>query len=455
MNGVVMKRWHLYAGLAVLSVAGFIVGLFWGNPPEAHAQGNIFCASNLPCTVTSPWTFQTVTFIGDIAGDTAILIQPATTALTASPFVHIEPNSTIIGLSGYLPNGQPSTPLGWYRSLVGSSAKGTEAGQFALFIPSGYTGPAGIANQVNAISSMVWTQDAGHDALAHSSFAVCDATGGVCWGGNDVVTTYSGNPGHTGQILHGREVDCEANTTGVIINCIQVGAPSSTQTPASANGYDCSKPVWGGWTACLNIEVGAAVGGHAIQLGQLASGVSQPSQDISLQATSSGGGTLLAGINEDSQGNLNLAPGTGGFWRNSLAGSGLQLLSSGGFFTQITNTATAFRSIIFPDASGTALISGNGDGTHSIKNQSLRVAGCTTAASIGGICASDITVTWTTQFADANYTVVCTGSTPTAVPAAPYVVPGTQLAATVHINYFAITAVAASYATVECIAVHD
>ena len=297
----------------------------------------------------------TPTFVGNAAGDSAPLTQPAVTALTAGTFNNIEAHSVIVGSGPG--NGNPNTPLGWYQSLV-PGGKGVEAGQFALSIPSGYTGPVGVANQVNALGSYLWTLDAGHYALAHSAFAVCDATGGICWGGNDVVTTYSGSPTHTGQQLHGREVDCEANTTGVTIICIQAGAPVSTTNPTSAIAFDVAKPAWpnGSWTAGLTIETGATVSGHGIQLSPLASGATQGSQDIQFQSTSAGSVTLLAGIAEDNGGNLVLTPGTGGFVRNSLAGSGWQLLSSGGNFTQITNTATGFRSIVFPDASGNVVL---------------------------------------------------------------------------------------------------
>lgn len=87
--------------------------------------------------------------------------------------------------------------------------------------------------------------------------------------------------------------------------------------------------------------------------------------------------------------------------------------------------------------------------------QKLGVAGCTTAASIGGVCAADITITWDNAFADANYQVSCTpNGAPTNVPGVPYVVSGTKLAGTVHINYMALSAAAASWASIDCTAVH-
>lgn len=82
-------------------------------------------------------------------------------------------------------------------------------------------------------------------------------------------------------------------------------------------------------------------------------------------------------------------------------------------------------------------------------------AGCTTAASIGGVCASPIVVTWPTPLPNTNYSVTCSGMTPTNVPTNPYVVSSGKTTTTVTVNYFAITAAAASFATVDCNAVLD
>lgn len=87
--------------------------------------------------------------------------------------------------------------------------------------------------------------------------------------------------------------------------------------------------------------------------------------------------------------------------------------------------------------------------------QSIRgVSGCTTAASIGGVCATAITVTWTTAFANANYSAGCSPSgAPTNLPSTPYI--SAKTASTATVNYYAITAAAASWATIDCWAIHD
>lgn len=82
------------------------------------------------------------------------------------------------------------------------------------------------------------------------------------------------------------------------------------------------------------------------------------------------------------------------------------------------------------------------------------VAGCTTAASIGGVCSTPVTVTWPAAFADTNYSVTCAPSgKPTNLPGTPYV--SAKAAGSVTVNYFATSAAAASWATIDCEAIHD
>jgi hypothetical protein len=83
------------------------------------------------------------------------------------------------------------------------------------------------------------------------------------------------------------------------------------------------------------------------------------------------------------------------------------------------------------------------------------VAGCTTGTSVGNVCASAITVTWPTSFADTNYSVTCTptGGAPTNLPSPPYVV--SKSTASVTVNYYAVTAAAASWPAIDCEAKHD
>lgn len=87
----------------------------------------------------------------------------------------------------------------------------------------------------------------------------------------------------------------------------------------------------------------------------------------------------------------------------------------------------------------------------SVKN----ISGCTTGAVAGNQCASAITVTWPNGgFRDALYSAGCsTGGNPTNFPSAPFIV--TKSAASMTVNYFAITGAAASWVSLDCWGVHD
>lgn len=81
-----------------------------------------------------------------------------------------------------------------------------------------------------------------------------------------------------------------------------------------------------------------------------------------------------------------------------------------------------------------------------------RVASCTTPASASSTC--DTTVTWGTAFADANYTVTCSGEgSPSGTPLAVGVASKTASAVTYRIS--CQTALASSFTNIDCVAVHD
>jgi hypothetical protein len=85
--------------------------------------------------------------------------------------------------------------------------------------------------------------------------------------------------------------------------------------------------------------------------------------------------------------------------------------------------------------------------------QSKRAApGCTTAASVGATCST--TVTWTTAFPAASYSVSCEGDGAiTNFPTMGSVTARTATTATVQT--MALKAAAASFATIDCAAMHD
>jgi hypothetical protein len=83
-------------------------------------------------------------------------------------------------------------------------------------------------------------------------------------------------------------------------------------------------------------------------------------------------------------------------------------------------------------------------------------AGCSTGILAGTACATPITVTWSTAFSDTNYTPLCWPSgTPTNEPTAPYLVTGSKTTTTIQVNYQTTVALASSWATVDCVAIHD
>lgn len=80
-------------------------------------------------------------------------------------------------------------------------------------------------------------------------------------------------------------------------------------------------------------------------------------------------------------------------------------------------------------------------------------AGCVTGAVIGNTCQT--VITWTSAFADANYTVVgCMGNGVTS--GFPVINAfGSKLAASISVQTATVTAAASQFTTIECTAVHD
>lgn len=118
--------------------------------------------------------------------------------------------------------------------------------------------------------------------------------------------------------------------------------------------------------------------------------------------------------------------------------------------TCLNAAAVAAGTITLPAATGTALVTGNGASPVQTKRG---VTGCATAASVGATCQT--TITWTTAFADANYTVVgCVGNgVASGFPVINAI--GSKIAASISVQTAAVTAAAAQYTAIECAAVHD
>lgn len=95
-----------------------------------------------------------------------------------------------------------------------------------------------------------------------------------------------------------------------------------------------------------------------------------------------------------------------------------------------------------------ASINGDGGGYKHIRGGSV----CATAGSVGATCNNNMT--WLTPFADTNYTVVCTGLGITSgVPAGGAIT--SKLAGTFSFATIAVTAAAAQFTQIDCMAAHD
>lgn len=129
-------------------------------------------------------------------------------------------------------------------------------------------------------------------------------------------------------------------------------------------------------------------------------------------------------------------------------------LSIGGGSNLTTSNQTGTGSIVLanaPTITSPTIASGiNGDGSGLKAKRGA--AGCATAAPAGSACTT--TVTWTTPFADANYTAMCGGRGITSgVPV--YGGITAQLAASVTFQTVSGTAAAAQFTNIDCTAVHD
>lgn len=113
-----------------------------------------------------------------------------------------------------------------------------------------------------------------------------------------------------------------------------------------------------------------------------------------------------------------------------------------------TKPNTAARAIVAPDAAGTLCVTGSGNNPCQFK----RSAGCATAASLAATCTT--TLTWTTAFADTNYTPNCTGQLVTSgVPLNGGIT--AKSASAIDFQTVAGTAAAAQYTNISCSATHD
>lgn len=118
---------------------------------------------------------------------------------------------------------------------------------------------------------------------------------------------------------------------------------------------------------------------------------------------------------------------------------------SGGTLSSVTISSGTLSSAILSNPTITGGLTPNSG----FKHQRFG-ATCSTSATAGTTCTT--TYSWTAAFADANYTVVCIGDTITNLPMLEGV---THTASGVTVTIINFSNAAASFAAVDCVAVHD
>jgi hypothetical protein len=140
----------------------------------------------------------------------------------------------------------------------------------------------------------------------------------------------------------------------------------------------------------------------------------------------------------------------------AVAGTGILTLPATVIDTLVARTTTdtlTNKTLTSPTITNPVINSGISSGS-GIKHQRFGVS-CTTAAAIGAACNS--TYTWTSSFADANYSVVCTGDGRAGgALGVPVVINANSIgASTFLVSIAAFSAAAAQFPSVDCIAFHD
>jgi hypothetical protein len=262
----------------------------------------------------------------------------------------------------------------------------------------------------------------------------------TCSGGlSQIVLSDNNNPGVNGNgyfIRWGQR-----NSAGTPMNPTQLQGGFADATAGSEQAtLDWAVYVGG---VVQGIGIGGVVGGGAVP-------AITPANNGVWQLGRSGKGFLLArmdGSNPSIEFRNTAATLPNGLHRIIETGNDLVFnrnTSAGGAFA--TNTNDLVLSGVTGDVQIGTGVSADGGGA---KHKRFG-ASCTTAAGIGSTCTN--TYSWTTTFADANYTPVCWGQAGSNFP---ILYQSSFNAAGVTITVAAMTAAAAQFASVDCIALHD
>jgi hypothetical protein len=142
------------------------------------------------------------------------------------------------------------------------------------------------------------------------------------------------------------------------------------------------------------------------------------------------------------------AQGTPGIAIEQACPSGIQ--PAGGFGVTLDPTTQQYRQGICIDTAGNLIFNGKLNKSGLYFQHARFGATNATAASAGAV--ANTAYSWVTGFGDLNYTGICMGIGPTGTPVVSSAT-FTQNGVTVQIT--AITAVASSFSSVNCIAFHD
>jgi hypothetical protein len=326
--------------------------------------------------------------------------------------------------------------------------------------------PAGAAVlNSNAVAGYAQSNCNSHSATVCNTVAgyfsaSANANNAAVWGSNPVVGDVSGL---TGDWLIGEEVDVNVHGTPTNLNGIILELAGDGTMPTGAVGIDVNNYANSGaplnWGASFRAGVGSPAtatanlfpGAYQIQ-SQIWDGAESASDIVQFYAYGGNGANPVMTYV------WNHPSGTSGatHW-------GVQtpldftFYGNNGHLTSFVPTSAA------PSANAIVSVPVNTNGNLGLNGQSTGggyyvavkgTAGCTTGGSQGNACGTAITVTWPTSFADTNYTAVCSPSgANTNYPSSPYV--ASKAAGSMTVNYVAMTAAAAKWATVDCVAIHD
>lgn len=387
-----MKRWLLAGVLAFLSSVS-LAGTVSGIISKPNGQ---------------PVTNGTISFGLSQAGST---VGTATFVTTDTAYCGTDPSGNVVGITA------PLVPA----VLSGNYAAGTLPGSQTYYVQYTYTGDGGETTAGPETSFLMvsnGTLNVGGPLLHPSG-----ATG---------YNVYAGTTPGSETLQFAVPNFISSGITSPIIPGGGPPVPGSNSTICSLTFNDAIIPANTTYSVNLITSDGKQVGGfpQRFYLAGASADISQltPAGNIfakfptAIIAQPSGNGV------QSIAGPLNL--GAYDLTANTLHLTGPQVFS----------TLVTFNSGIAADGAGF--------------KHSRSTVGCSTAASLMATC--DSTVTWTTPFADSNYTTVCSGlaaGVATGVPLNGGITSVT--AANVMFRTVAGTAAAAHYGLISCAAVHD